>query len=165
MRVASSPAALHSFLMSLRGQHLKGKSVIHPFLSRSLPVVFDDFVDMEFGTGGRRDENTFTPFGRTGARRGVGGSPDRLCSPGAVKITPAHDQNDYEVGQRHGLEAISIMDSKGALVNVPPPFLVRMSGLWGPGWEVQGYLGIVMMRPFPSRACPGLRPGRPCWLH
>uniref|UniRef100_A0A8C0XKF9 valine--tRNA ligase n=1 Tax=Castor canadensis TaxID=51338 RepID=A0A8C0XKF9_CASCN len=75
-----------------RYQHLKGKSVIHPFLSRSLPIVFDDFVDMEFGTG-------------------------------AVKITPAHDQNDYEVGQRHGLEAISIMDSHGALVNVPPPFL------------------------------------------
>lgn len=35
----------------LHVQHLKGKSVIHPFLSRSLPVVFDDFVDMEFGTG------------------------------------------------------------------------------------------------------------------
>ncbi|MEJ1271046.1 hypothetical protein NN561_001878 [Cricetulus griseus] len=75
-----------------RYQHLKGKRVIHPFLSQSLPVVFDDFVDMEFGTG-------------------------------AVKITPAHDQNDYEVGQRHGLEAIGIMDSKGTLVNVPPPFL------------------------------------------
>uniref|UniRef100_A0A8C6HD27 valine--tRNA ligase n=1 Tax=Mus spicilegus TaxID=10103 RepID=A0A8C6HD27_MUSSI len=75
-----------------RYQHLKGKCVVHPFLSRSLPIVFDDFVDMEFGTG-------------------------------AVKITPAHDQNDYEVGQRHRLEAISIMDSKGALVNVPPPFL------------------------------------------
>nr|XP_019571100.1 PREDICTED: valine--tRNA ligase isoform X2 [Rhinolophus sinicus] len=75
-----------------RYQHLKGKSVTHPFLSRSLPILFDDFVDMEFGTG-------------------------------AVKITPAHDQNDYEVGQRHGLEAISIMDARGALVNVPPPFL------------------------------------------
>ncbi|XP_029099399.1 valine--tRNA ligase isoform X6 [Monodon monoceros] len=75
-----------------RYQHLKGKSVIHPFVSRSLPIIFDDFVDMEFGTG-------------------------------AVKITPAHDQNDYEVGQRHGLEAISIMDAQGALVNVPPPFL------------------------------------------
>lgn len=35
----------------LHAQHLKGKCVIHPFLSRSLPVVFDDFVDMEFGTG------------------------------------------------------------------------------------------------------------------
>lgn len=54
-----------------------------------------------------------------------------LLLTGAVKITPAHDQNDYEVGQRHGLEAVSIMDSKGALVNVPPPFLVRTSGLWG----------------------------------
>ncbi|XP_040106247.1 valine--tRNA ligase isoform X3 [Oryx dammah] len=75
-----------------RYQHLKGKSVIHPFVSRSLPIVFDDFVDMEFGTG-------------------------------AVKITPAHDQNDYEVGQRHGLEAVSIMDARGALINVPPPFL------------------------------------------
>lgn len=50
-------------------------------------------------------------------------------TPGAVKITPAHDQNDYEVGQRHGLEAIGIMDSKGTLVNVPPPFLVRVSAL------------------------------------
>lgn len=82
-----------------------------------------------------------------------------------MKITPAHDQDDYEVGQRHGLEAISIMDSKGALVNVPPPFLVRMSGLWGAGWEVDGYLGIAVMRPFPFRACPGLRLGRQCWLH
>lgn len=45
-----------------------------------------------------------------------------------MKITPAHDQNDYEVGQRHGLEAISIMDARGALVNVPPPFLVRQPG-------------------------------------
>lgn len=88
-----------------------------------------------------------------------------LCPPGAVKITPAHDQNDYEVGQRHRLEAVSIMDSKGALVNVPPPFLVRMSGLWGPAWEVESYLGIAVMRPFLPRACPGLRPERLCWQH
>lgn len=68
---------------------------------------------------------------------------------GAVKITPAHDQNDYEVGQRHGLEAINIMDSHGALVNVPPPFLVRLPGAWCP-WlrAVGGCLGITMMRPF-----------------
>lgn len=51
-----------------------------------------------------------------------------MYTPGAVKITPAHDQNDYEVGRRHGLEAISIMDARGALVNVPPPFLVRLPG-------------------------------------
>uniref|UniRef100_A0A452UE64 Valine--tRNA ligase n=1 Tax=Ursus maritimus TaxID=29073 RepID=A0A452UE64_URSMA len=96
-----------------RYQHLKGRSLTHPFLSRSLPVVFDDFVDMEFGTG-------------------------------AVKITPAHDQNDYEVGQRHGLEAISIMDSRGALINVPPPFLVRLPGVWRPGREPMGYLGVAV---------------------
>ncbi|XP_044532837.1 valine--tRNA ligase [Gracilinanus agilis] len=75
-----------------RYQHLRGKSVMHPFLLRSLPIIFDEFVDMEFGTG-------------------------------AVKITPAHDQNDYEVGQRHKLEAVSIMDHRGNLINVPPPFL------------------------------------------
>lgn len=56
-----------------------------------------------------------------------------MYTPGAVKITPAHDQNDYDVGQRHGLEAINIMDSRGALINVPPPFLVRLRGVWWPG--------------------------------
>lgn len=70
-----------------------------------------------------------------------------MCTPGAVKITPAHDQNDYEVGQRHGLEAISIMDSRGALVNVPPPFLVRLPAAWGPGLETTGFLGMAIMRP------------------
>lgn len=68
-----------------------------------------------------------------------------MYTPGAVKITPAHDQNDYEVGQRHGLEAISIMDSQGALVNVPPPFLVRLPRC-GPGLETAGYLGTAIMR-------------------
>ena len=63
-----------------------------------------------------------------------------MYTPGAVKITPAHDQNDYEVGQRHGLEAISIMDAQGALVNVPPPFLVRLPGAWWLAQETAGYL-------------------------
>ncbi|XP_078502147.1 valine--tRNA ligase isoform X1 [Lissotriton helveticus] len=75
-----------------RYQHLKGKSVLHPFCQKSMPIVLDEFVDMSFGTG-------------------------------AVKITPAHDPNDYEVGMRHGLEFINIMDDNGFLVNVPPPFL------------------------------------------
>lgn len=44
---------------------------------------------------------------------------------GAVKITPAHDQTDYEVGMRHSLGFINIMDDNGLLVNVPQPFLVR----------------------------------------
>ncbi|XP_066538850.1 valine--tRNA ligase [Hoplias malabaricus] len=75
-----------------RYQHLKGKVAIHPFCDRKLPIVFDDFVDMDFGTG-------------------------------AVKITPAHDHNDYEVGERHKLPFINILDENGFLINVPPPFL------------------------------------------
>lgn len=43
---------------------------------------------------------------------------------GAVKITPAHDHNDYEVGERHNLAFINILDENGLLINVPPPFLV-----------------------------------------
>lgn len=46
------------------------------------------------------------------------------CS-GAVKITPAHDHNDYEVGVRHNLAFINILDENGLLINVPPPFLVQ----------------------------------------
>lgn len=75
-----------------RYQHLKGKMVLHPFCDRKMPIVFDDFVDMNFGTG-------------------------------AVKITPAHDHNDYEVGERHNLAFINILDENGLLINVPPPFL------------------------------------------
>uniref|UniRef100_A0A3Q3A898 Valine--tRNA ligase n=1 Tax=Kryptolebias marmoratus TaxID=37003 RepID=A0A3Q3A898_KRYMA len=75
-----------------RYQHLKGKMVLHPFCERKMPVVFDEFVDMNFGTG-------------------------------AVKITPAHDHNDYEVGERHNLAFINILDENGLLINVPPPFL------------------------------------------
>ncbi|KAG8127725.1 putative Valine--tRNA ligase protein, partial [Naja naja] len=48
---------------------------------------------------------------------------DMEFGTGAVKITPAHDQNDYEVGLRHGLEFINIMNENGYLINVPPPFL------------------------------------------
>lgn len=75
-----------------RYQHLKGKMVLHPFCDRKMPIVFDDFVDINFGTG-------------------------------AVKITPAHDHNDYDVGVRHNLAFINILDENGLLINVPPPFL------------------------------------------
>nr|XP_028575627.1 valine--tRNA ligase isoform X1 [Podarcis muralis] len=74
-----------------RYKHLHGQRVLHPFTAKCLPIVCDDFVDMEFGTG-------------------------------AVKITPAHDPNDYEVGLRHGLDFITIIDETGCLVNVPPTF-------------------------------------------
>jgi valyl-tRNA synthetase len=63
---------------------LIGKTVVLPLLGREIPVVADEYVDKEFGTG-------------------------------VVKITPAHDFNDFEVGKRHGLERINILDESGVV--------------------------------------------------
>jgi valyl-tRNA synthetase len=62
-----------------RYRHLVGKTVILPLMNREIPVIADEYVDMEFGTG-------------------------------AVKITPAHDPNDFEVGLRHDLQQIRVMN-------------------------------------------------------
>ncbi|WP_252229534.1 MULTISPECIES: valine--tRNA ligase [unclassified Clostridium] len=67
-----------------RYKHLIGKTVILPLVNREIPIVGDNYVDLEFGTG-------------------------------AVKMTPAHDPNDFEVGIRHNLEIIRIMDDKGII--------------------------------------------------
>lgn len=64
--------------------HLIGKYVVLPLLNREIPIIADEAVDMEFGTG-------------------------------CVKVTPAHDVNDYEVGKRHNLEFITIFDKNGIL--------------------------------------------------
>ncbi len=64
-----------------RYRPLVGRNAVLPFVGRRLPIVADEAVDREFGTG-------------------------------AVKITPAHDANDYELGKRHGLPAISIFDEQ-----------------------------------------------------
>jgi valyl-tRNA synthetase len=61
-----------------------GKTVMLPLMNREIPVVADDGVDLEFGTG-------------------------------AVKVTPAHDPLDFEIGQRHGLESIKVIDTEGAI--------------------------------------------------
>ena len=61
-----------------RYSHLRGKNVVLPLQNRAIPIVFDDSVAMDFGTG-------------------------------AVKITPAHDPSDYEMGTRHGLPMISVI--------------------------------------------------------
>lgn len=61
-----------------------GKTLILPLVGREIPVIADDYVDREFGTG-------------------------------AVKITPAHDPNDFEVGQRHHLEQICILNDDGTI--------------------------------------------------
>ncbi|MGA9211527.1 valine--tRNA ligase [Kaistella sp.] len=67
-----------------RYAHLKGKNVIVPIVNRVIPIIEDDYVDIEFGTG-------------------------------ALKITPAHDTNDYEIGKRHHLQMIDSLDDDANL--------------------------------------------------
>lgn len=67
-----------------RYAHLKGKNVIVPIVNRVIPIIEDEYVDIEFGTG-------------------------------ALKITPAHDINDYEIGQKHHLKMIDALDDDGNL--------------------------------------------------
>ncbi|SER85938.1 valine--tRNA ligase [Psychrobacillus sp. OK032] len=69
-----------------RYKHLIGKTVKLPIVGREIPIVGDDYVDMEFGSG-------------------------------AVKITPAHDPNDFEIGNRHNLERILVMNEDGTMNN------------------------------------------------
>ena len=75
-----------------RYAHLIGKTVTLPLTGREIPVIADDYVDREFGTG-------------------------------VVKVTPAHDFNDYQVGQRHGLPLINIFTPDAAINdNVPEKY-------------------------------------------
>lgn len=67
-----------------RFTHLKGKSVFIPLINREIPIIEDDYVDMEFGTG-------------------------------CLKVTPAHDLNDYELGVKHKLQVIDILSDDGTL--------------------------------------------------
>ena len=67
-----------------RYQDIIGKTVMLPFVNREIPVVADEYVDMEFGTG-------------------------------VVKITPAHDPNDFEVGKRHNLPVINVLNDDATI--------------------------------------------------
>ena len=67
-----------------RYQNLIGKNVMLPLVNREIPIIADDYVDMEFGTG-------------------------------CVKITPAHDFNDYEVGKRHNLPLVNVLTIDAAI--------------------------------------------------
>lgn len=67
-----------------RYAHLMGRNVIVPLVERPVPVIFDEYVDREFGTG-------------------------------ALKVTPAHDTNDHEIGKRHGLEVIDTLEANGTM--------------------------------------------------
>ncbi|TVQ88908.1 MAG: valine--tRNA ligase [Bacteroidetes bacterium] len=67
-----------------RFQHLRGKRALVPLINRSVPIIFDEYVDKEFGTG-------------------------------ALKVTPAHDINDYNLGIKHNLPSIDIFNDNGTL--------------------------------------------------
>lgn len=67
-----------------KNEHLKGKKVIVPLVGRVIPVIEDDYVDIEFGTG-------------------------------CLKVTPAHDVNDYMLGEKHNLASIDIFNDNGTL--------------------------------------------------
>ncbi len=67
-----------------RFTHLHGKRAIVPMVNRSIPIIQDEYVDIEFGTG-------------------------------CLKVTPAHDENDYNLGKKHNLETIDILNPNGTL--------------------------------------------------
>ena len=70
---------------------LKGKKVILPLINRHIPVIFDRYVSMEFGTG-------------------------------ALKVTPAHDTNDFKIGNTHNLERIKVIDEDGRMNDLAGPY-------------------------------------------
>ena len=67
-----------------RFEHLHGKKVVVPMVNREIPIICDEYIDMDFGTG-------------------------------MLKVTPAHDTNDYEIGQRHSLETIDVFNADGTI--------------------------------------------------
>ena len=74
-----------------RYSHLVGRTCILPIMNKEIPIIADDFVEMEFGTG-------------------------------CVKITPAHDMNDYQAGLRHKLEFIEVFDENFKMGNLVPEY-------------------------------------------
>ncbi len=67
-----------------RFKHLHGKQAIVPVANRTIPIILDEYVEMDFGTG-------------------------------CLKVTPAHDENDYDLGKKHNLETIDILNDNGTL--------------------------------------------------
>jgi valyl-tRNA synthetase len=74
-----------------RYRHLIGKTCLVPMLNRTIPVIHDTYVSMEFGTG-------------------------------ALKITPGHDLNDFEIGQRHGLQILNVLNSDATMNKNAGPY-------------------------------------------
>ena len=78
-------------LKTKRYKHLIGKTLILPLVNREIPVIADEYVDKEFGTG-------------------------------ALKITPAHDPNDYNLGKKYNLPIINMLTPDGKIVNDYPKY-------------------------------------------
>ena len=74
-----------------RYRHLIGKTVVLPVIGREIPIIADEYVEKDFGTG-------------------------------CVKITPAHDPNDFEIGQRHNLPQVLVMDESGRMNENAGPY-------------------------------------------
>jgi valyl-tRNA synthetase len=87
-----------------RYKALVGKEVIVPIINRRIPIIADEYVDAEFGTG-------------------------------ALKITPAHDKNDNELGRKHNLKALNTLDAEGRFTSIelteenPSPLILSYDGL------------------------------------
>lgn len=75
-----------------RYKHLHGKKVMVPFVNRAIPIICDEAIDIEFGTG-------------------------------CLKVTPAHDIVDYEIGQRHGLPVIDCINDDGTIADIAGAFV------------------------------------------
>lgn len=100
--LADTAVAVHP--QDERYAHLVGQTALVPMLEREIPVIADDYVDREFGTG-------------------------------ALKITPGHDPHDYEIGERHNLPVISMLDKAAHITGAGGPYagLDRFEGrakLW-----------------------------------
>lgn len=75
-----------------RYKHLHGKTAIVPIVNREVPIICDDYIDKEFGTG-------------------------------VLKVTPAHDTNDYEIGKRFNLEVIDVLNDDGTIAEIAEYFV------------------------------------------
>jgi valyl-tRNA synthetase len=75
-----------------RYTHLVGKHAFVPMINRRIPIIADDYIEIEFGTG-------------------------------ALKVTPAHDINDFQLGQKHGLEVIDTMNDDGKMNEAAPMYI------------------------------------------
>jgi valyl-tRNA synthetase len=75
-----------------RYKHLLGKKCIVPLVNREVPIIADDYIEIDFGTG-------------------------------ALKVTPAHDKNDYAIGQKYGLETIDVLNEDGTISEAAKVFV------------------------------------------